>query len=95
MRMRLLFLVVALAGTHAMAKKPPKKAPPAAAPAAAPQAEATPATMLRPARLDFTDPQLIQGQTNTAGSVYLYERKELKNRSMVKLREDFRDEISL
>lgn len=45
-----------------------------------------------PTRIDFDD-RLIQGQTNKSGAVYLYERKELKVRSMVKKRESFRDEI--
>jgi hypothetical protein len=45
-----------------------------------------------PTRIDFDD-RLIQGQTNKSGAVYLYERKELKTRSMVKKRESFRDEI--
>lgn len=45
-----------------------------------------------PTRIDFDD-RLIQGQTNKSGSVYLYDRKELKTRSMVKKRESFRDEI--
>jgi hypothetical protein len=45
-----------------------------------------------PTRIDFDD-RLIQGQTNKSGAVYLYDRKELKTRSMVNLRESFRDEI--
>ena len=45
-----------------------------------------------PTRLDFDD-RLIQGQTNKSGSVYLYDRKELKTRSMIKKRENFREEI--
>lgn len=45
-----------------------------------------------PTRIDFDD-RLIQGQSNKSGSVYLYDRKELKTRSMVKKRESFRDEI--
>jgi hypothetical protein len=45
-----------------------------------------------PTRLDFDD-RLIQGQTNTSGAVYLYDRKELKVRSMVGKRESFREEI--
>lgn len=80
-----------------------KKAPPAA-PAStpsgasgssdgAPQADATAALPSRgPARIDFDD-RLIQGQTNKSGSVYLYDRKEMKVRSMIKKRENFRDEI--
>lgn len=45
-----------------------------------------------PARIDFDD-RLIQGQSNKSGAVYLYDRKELKIRSMVKKRENFREEI--
>lgn len=45
-----------------------------------------------PARIDFDD-RLIQGQTNKSGAVYLYDRKELKTRSMIHERENFRSEI--
>ena len=45
-----------------------------------------------PTRIDFDD-RLIQGQSNKSGAVYLYDRKELKIRSMIKKRENFRDEI--
>ena len=45
-----------------------------------------------PTRIDFDD-RLIQGQTNKTGAVYLYDRKELKQRSMIKKRETFREEI--
>jgi hypothetical protein len=45
-----------------------------------------------PTRIDFDD-RLIQGQTNRSGAVYLYDRKELKQRSMVKVRQSFREEI--
>ncbi|WP_233261569.1 hypothetical protein [Vitiosangium sp. GDMCC 1.1324] len=45
-----------------------------------------------PARIDFDD-RLIQGQTNKSGAVYLYDRKELKTRSMIRERENFRSEI--
>lgn len=64
----------------------PGAVPEAAAPAtgAAPQRG--------PTRIDFDD-RLIQGQSNKSGAVYLYDRKELKIRSMIKKRESFRDEI--
>jgi hypothetical protein len=55
-------------------------------------ASATPAGQRGPTRIDFDD-RLIQGQRNTAGAVYLYDRKELKQRSMIKKRESFREEI--
>lgn len=45
-----------------------------------------------PARIDFDD-RLIQGQTNKSGAVYLYDRKQLKTRSMIRERESFRSEI--
>lgn len=44
-----------------------------------------------PTRLDFDD-RLIQGQTNKSGAVYLYDRKELKTRSMIRERDSFRAE---
>jgi hypothetical protein len=83
-------------------KKPAPKKPAAAAPAtpAPATAEAAPAGgdaggapgVRGPTRIDFDD-RLIQGQTNKSGAVYLYDRKELKIRSMIKKRENFRDEI--
>jgi hypothetical protein len=59
--------------------------PAAAAPSGAPPTRG-------PARIDFDD-RLIQGQTNKSGAVYLYDRKELKTRSMIRERENFRSEI--
>lgn len=80
------------------AKKPPPSAPvgtsqlaPEPAPAASSDSGGAPA-MRGPARIDFDD-RLIQGQSNKSGAVYLYDRKELKIRSMIKKRENFRDEI--
>ena len=61
-----------------------------AAPASASAAGAPP--QRGPTRIDFDD-RLIQGQTNKSGAVYLYDRKELKQRSMIKKRETFREEI--
>jgi hypothetical protein len=94
-----LVLLMAL-GVEAAPKKKPKKPAPAApatvpfpAPEAAPAAESGGAPTVRgPTRIDFDD-RLIQGQTNKSGAVYLYDRKELKIRSMIKKRENFRDEI--
>ena len=60
-------------------------APAAASAAGAPQQRG-------PTRIDFDD-RLIQGQANKSGAVYLYDRKELKQRSMIKKRETFREEI--
>ncbi|MCP3138999.1 hypothetical protein [Pyxidicoccus xibeiensis] len=57
-----------------------------------PEAAATAAPPQRgPARIDFDD-RLIQGQTNKSGAVYLYDRKELKTRSMIRERDSFRSE---
>jgi hypothetical protein len=46
-----------------------------------------------PTRIDMEQVDL-KGQRNAYGAVVLYDRKDLKVRSMVKLRESFRDEIS-
>ncbi len=51
----------------------------------------TPPPSRGPSRIDFDD-RLIQGQTNKSGAVYLYDRKELKTRSMIKERDSFRSE---
>lgn len=72
-------------------KLPPEEKP-AETPAPEPQASEAPVQHHGPTRLDFDD-RLIQGQTNKAGAVYLYERKELQVSSMVRLRENFRPEI--
>lgn len=56
------------------------------------QQQGSPPPSRGPTRIDFDD-RLIQGQTNKSGAVYLYDRKELKTRSMIKKRESFRDEI--
>jgi hypothetical protein len=56
------------------------------------QASGAPPPSRGPTRIDFDD-RLIQGQTNKSGAVYLYDRKELKTRSMIKKRESFREEI--
>jgi hypothetical protein len=97
-----LALVVAVDAEAGPKKKPAAKKPAAVAPAA-PAAAATEAApsggdsggapgVRGPTRIDFDD-RLIQGQTNKSGAVYLYDRKELKIRSMIKKRENFRDEI--
>lgn len=108
-RLRVLCVVVlafALPAIAAPKKKGAPAAAPAAAPSAkkaptvnlkSPTPEAAPAeaaapSVRGPTRIDFDD-RLIQGQTNKSGAVYLYDRKELKVRSMIKKRESFRDEI--
>ncbi|MCA3011696.1 MAG: hypothetical protein INH41_04775 [Myxococcaceae bacterium] len=88
-------LVQAAPKKQGAAKRPAPEspqAPAAALPAAAAPDSAAPAAPRGPARIDFDD-RLIQGQSNKSGAVYLYDRKELKVRSMVKKRESFRDEI--
>ena len=91
-------------GNAAQAKKAPVAAPvkgpapsrpsaPEDVPSASADASAPGAPPTRgPTRIDFDD-RLIQGQTNKSGAVYLYDRKELKIRSMIKKRDNFREEI--
>ncbi|MFP2913036.1 hypothetical protein ACLESD_50130 [Pyxidicoccus sp. 3LFB2] len=81
----------------ASSKAPPKietKAPAVADPVTGEPASAAASSappQRGPARIDFDD-RLIQGQTNKSGAVYLYDRKELKTRSMIRERESFRSE---
>ncbi len=63
-------------------------APPAAAPATAPEVMTT----RGPTRLDFDD-RVVQGQSNKAGAIFLYDRKSLPLRSMVREPDRFRGEI--
>jgi|SRR5215471_6837125 len=82
-------------GVEVRVKQPAKSsAEPASSPPATASASAsnTSPPTRGPTRIDFDD-RLIQGQTNKSGAVYLYDRKELKTRSMVQKRETFRDEI--
>ncbi len=96
--------VCAFAATSAVAAPAKKKAPavpvtskktpptvPTSQPESAPS-EQPQSSVRGPTRIDFDD-RLIQGQTNKSGAVYLYDRKELKIRSMIKKRENFREEI--
>ncbi len=102
-------MLVVLFANSVDAAGPKKKSPAASAPAKRPAAPSnTPAPeaaassgggdsgggaqVRGPTRIDFDD-RLIQGQSNKSGAVYLYDRKELKVRSMIKKRENFRDEI--
>ena len=82
-------------GVEVRVKQPAKSSPEPAssspATASASSSNTSPPTR-GPTRIDFDD-RLIQGQTNKSGAVYLYDRKELKTRSMVQKRETFRDEI--
>jgi hypothetical protein len=45
-----------------------------------------------PARIEFDD-RLVQGQTNKANAIYLFERRESALRSLLKKRAHFHDEI--
>ena len=45
-----------------------------------------------PARIEFDD-RLVQGQTNKANAIYLFERRESALRSLLKKRTDFHEEI--
>jgi hypothetical protein len=50
-------------------------------------------TLRGPTRVTFETVDL-KGQLNRSGAVYLYDRKELSTRSMVKTPDNFRDEIN-
>jgi hypothetical protein len=82
-------LVVLLLALPALAQGRHRPAPPAPAPAPAP----APVPVRGPTRIDMEQTNLT-GQRTAYGAVVLYDRKDLKVRSMVKTRESFRDEIS-
>lgn len=109
LHMRSFLLAGSLLLTATVAEAGPKKKPAAAPAAKKPSAPLAPApaeaaaapaggdtggggSVRGPTRIDFDD-RLIQGQSNKSGAVYLYDRKELKIRSMIKKRDNFRDEI--
>jgi hypothetical protein len=50
------------------------------------------ATRQGPTRIEF-DERLLQGQTNKANAIYLFQRRESALRSLVKKRKHFHDEI--
>src|SRR5262249_11286270 len=82
-------------GVEVRVKQPAKSSSepaPSVTPSASASASNAAAPTRGPTRIDFDD-RLIQGQTNKSGAVYLYDRKELKTRSMVQKRESFRDQI--
>ena len=95
-----------LSSSTAAAAKPNKRAakPAAAAPKAEPaptKADAAPAGnsgdgedagRRGPARIEFDD-RLVQGQTNKANAMFLFERRESALRSLLKKRTNFHDEI--
>lgn len=79
----------------ALKKKGSKATPPAKSaaerPPPAPRPEATPLPEVRgPTRVDFDD-RLVQGQTNTIGAVFLFDRKAASIDSMVRRRKSFRE----
>jgi hypothetical protein len=99
----MLFVYPALAKDHPKTKKAAapkhaeatKRADPFAEPNPAPGAQndkladaSAPPQQRGPTRIDFDD-RLIQGQSNSAGSVYLYDRKQLELEPMVKKRDSF------
>jgi hypothetical protein len=45
-----------------------------------------------PSRIEFDD-RLVQGQTNKANAIYLFERRESALRSLLKKRTNFHDEM--
>ena len=45
-----------------------------------------------PSRIEFDD-RLVQGQTNKANAIYLFERRESALRSLLKKRAEFHDQI--
>lgn len=59
---------------------------------AAQQAGVDAATRRGPTRVEF-DERLLQGQTNKANAIYLFQRRESALRSLVKKREHFHEEI--
>ncbi len=91
---------------RAKRKSPPPAAKVEAKPAPKPAPEpTTPATTTRsttdgeepgarrgPARIEFDD-RLVQGQTNKANAIYLFERRESSMRSLLKKRINFHNEI--
>lgn len=97
-----------LGASTASAAKPNKRGKPAAAAKAdtpVPKADAAPSTAPAagaaegdepgrrgPARIEFDD-RLVQGQTNKANAIYLFERRESALRSLLKKRTNFHDEI--
>lgn len=70
---------------------PPAKQPPPPA-AAAKEAAVDAATRQGPTRVEF-DERMLQGQTNKANAIYLFQRRESALRSLVKKRTGFRAEI--
>lgn len=87
-------------GADKPADKPVEKAPearvdPRTAPSAGDASSAGAAelgTRRGMSRIEFDD-RLVQGQTNKANAIYLFERRESSLRSLLKKRTDFHEEI--
>lgn len=88
-------------GAEKPAEKPAEKAPdgarvdPRTAPSAGDASSAGAAelgTRRGMSRIEFDD-RLVQGQTNKANAIYLFERRESSLRSLLKKRTDFHEEI--
>ncbi len=97
--MALLLLFASAPGLAAKGKKtakvPPKTTPAKTEglpPPADPDAPVDTGTRKGPARIEFDD-RLVQGQTNKANAIYLFERRESALRSLLKKRSNFHDEI--
>ena len=71
------------------AKVDPKPEPKKEAPAPAPVVTGA---LRGPQRIDFDD-RLVQGQTNKLGAVYLYQRKDAAQQSLLERRKSFREEV--
>ena len=108
-RYHLLLLAVLLSVTTSLHARPKKKAPPPPPAAKVEPAKADPppkpttTTTTRaaegedagrrgPSRIEFDD-RLVQGQTNKANAIYLFERRESSLRSLLNKRTNFHDEI--
>jgi hypothetical protein len=61
-------------------------------PSTSASAEGDTATRRGPARIEFDD-RLVQGQTNKANAIYLFERRESALRSLLKKRTNFHAEM--
>ena len=88
-------MALMMAGSPALAARGKKVVKPikAAAPAAVdPDAPVLVGTRKGPARIEFDD-RLVQGQTNKANAIYLFERRESALRSLLKKRTHFHEEI--
>ena len=82
----------AAAPAPAPAQDPAAAPEPAPAPAASEGGAPAPLRQNGPSRVEFDD-RLIQGQTNKANAIYLFERRASELRTLVKKRRDYHREI--